>query len=142
MVYCYNYFYPVHWNGFVIKRYTMNNSIYRIKIRDQKITDTMKFNITKIYSIPFYSQSINSIISKAVFNKSKFTSLIRLNRWDVWEKVLLQYLASLDVQVIADENFSAHAKLFSVNRKRYEVSNQEWIDISVNLAYENCIHPM
>lgn len=61
----------------------MNNSIYRIKIRDKKITDTMKFNITRIYSIPFYSQSINSIISKAVFNKSKFTSLIRLNRWDV-----------------------------------------------------------
>lgn len=98
----------------------------------------MKFNIISIYSIPFYSQSINSIISKA----SKFASLIRLNRSDVWEKILLQYLASLDVKVIADENFSAHAKLFSVNRKRYEVSNQEWIDISVNLAYENCIHPM
>lgn len=128
----------MHWNRFVIKRYTMNNSIYRIKIRDKKITDTMKFNIISIYSIPFYSQSINSIISKA----SKFASLIRLNRSDVWEKILLQYLASLDVKVIADENFSAHAKLFSVNRKRYEVSNQEWIDISVNLAYENCIHPM
>lgn len=128
----------MHWNRFVIKRYTMNNSIYRIKIRDKKITDTMKFNIISIYSIPFYSQSINSIISKA----SKFASLIRLNRSDVWEKILLQYLASLDVKVIADENFSAHAKLFSVNRKRYEVWNQEWIDISVNLAYENCIHPM
>lgn len=57
----------------------MNNSIYRIKIRDKKITDTMKFNIISIYSIPFYSQSINSIISKA----SKFASLIRLNRSDV-----------------------------------------------------------
>lgn len=38
---------------------------------------------------------------------------------------LITIFGKLDVQVIADENFSAHAKLFSVNRKRYEVSNQE-----------------